>query len=286
MIKNILITLLILFMLQSIVVFYWKPVVSTGQNQWQDNVIKAQRFIYEGNRRFEKVIVGSSLSCRMAAYRFPENYYNLAFAGQGVFEGLNILSRIKAKPKIVLVEMNEVLRPENKEFTGSLFAPVLYTVKRVLPAFREQNQPIGILGGVLRGASKQENSPNTKINNDFFLKMLQREIKDYSQLPDRAVVAMRFEELRGYVTTLENQGVKVIFFEMPVNEQLCNLPLAEDIRKSFHSYFPATRYSYISIPDCSQYSTTDGLHLAEKEALIYSEYLKTEAEKISQRYPE
>ena len=68
--------------------------------------------------------------------------------------------------------------------------------------------------------------------------------------------------------------MNVVFFEMPVNNQLANMPQAKIIRASFYTYFPASKYRYIQ-PDFFQYKTIDGLHLDPEEAYRYTLYLKS-----------
>src|SRR5690606_41937034 len=65
----------------------------------------------------------------------------------------------------------------------------------------------------------------------------------------------------------ENNGVRVILFEMPVNETLCDLAEPQMIREYYRRYFPESKYDYIRVPHCDGYMTTDGAHLGGVEAL-------------------
>jgi len=52
------------------------------------------------------------------------------------------------------------------------------------------------------------------------------------------------------------------------------MPLEKYIRARFHDYFPKTEFRYINIPDGNNFVTTDGIHLSDKEAIIYTEYFR------------
>ena len=81
------------------------------------------------------------------------------------------------------------------------------------------------------------------------------------------------------LTSLESKGTHIVFFEMPVNEQLCTLPKAEVIRENFYHYFSPKTYAYIVQPSCAEYKTTDGLHLTALEASRYTSYFKSQVHK-------
>ncbi|HLZ16795.1 MAG TPA: hypothetical protein VKQ08_07135 [Cyclobacteriaceae bacterium] len=47
------------------------PKLHSSQHQWQDNLIKAQEYIYGERDTTGDIIVGSSLSCRLAMDSLP-----------------------------------------------------------------------------------------------------------------------------------------------------------------------------------------------------------------------
>jgi hypothetical protein len=78
---------------------------------------------------------------------------------------------------------------------------------------------------------------------------------------------------------LKSKGVNIVFFEMPLNPSLVELALSRSVRKRFYDFFPENENNYIKVPDCSGYITTDGLHLNDKEAALYTAYFKEAAKK-------
>jgi hypothetical protein len=281
MIKKSLIAALVFLLLHAL--FSRITHLGNSQHIWQDNFNKAQRYIYSRDTTLN-VIVGSSLSNRLVMDSLP-GFYNLALQGQNIYDGLAIIFRKGHIPPKVFIEMNITLGRENKSFTGSLFSPLLYNMRKVLPSLRDEYQPVGQLGKIMMNmiSSIQPDSKLLKsppVPPEVFERMLEIRTEEYSQAPSDEVLHERQGVLRNYVSTLEERGAEVIFFEMPVNERISNLARPCAIREAFLEIFPPDRYRYISMPDCKDYITRDGEHLGPSEALAYTCFLKSEIESI------
>ncbi len=231
------------------------------------------------------VIIGSSLSNRLIMDSLP-GIYNLSLQGQNIYDGLAIIFKKKEIPKTVYLEMNIIMGVENKSFTGSMFSPILYNIRKIFPSLRVEYQPVGQFSKIvmnsiekIRPGSKLLKSP--PVSDDVFNQVLALRIEEYSIKPDEKTIEDRKAILRNYVTALENKGTKIIFFEMPIHEKLINLPLPSTIREIFHETFPEGRYEYIKTPDCKNYKTRDGEHLGSEEALTYTCYFKSEIRKFN-----
>ena len=72
------------------------------------------------------------------------------------------------------------------------------------------------------------------------------------------------------------KGTQVIFFELPVNENLCDLPKAGIIREYFYKTFQSEKYHYISYAACKGNKTRDGEYLGPEEAIMYTQYYKSQ----------
>jgi hypothetical protein len=281
MIKKSIIAAVILLALHGIVVLM-NPVPNV-QYTLQENTVKAQTFIYEEDA--ENVIVGSSLSNRLVMDSLPE-FYNLSFAGLSVFDGLYLMSFHEKKPENIFIEMNVIQRVEDENFMAYVNSPILGPLKKHVPSLRDGYQPVGILGENLIRSIKGESNQNdlqqnkaegVQTDNSVFTRLLDHEIKQYSETLDKQFMTERFEQLKTTIDKLEDNGVNIFFFEMPVNEKLCDLSRPRIIREFFHTYFPATEYPYIATPNCQEYKTTDGVHLAGEEASKYTKYFKDQA---------
>ena len=289
MIKRTILTTIILFVSYTLFVIYAPKWWYASQNQWQNNLIKAQKFIYNQNDSIQNLIIGSSLSSRLIYENLP-NTYNLSFVGQSIFDGLKLVVNKPTPPKNIFIEMNFVLRPESVDFTNSINSPILYYPREYINSLREDKQPIAVLGKISitkideiksifsskHNYIKKDSIVNKSIsNNVLFSKMLALKIKEYSQVPSEEILQESFDILRDNVRKLESKGVNVIFFEMPINNKLENLPKSKAVRETFYKYFSPSKYKYISLPKLSKYETTDGVHLNKLEAMKYTTYFKS-----------
>ncbi len=274
-------TLLALFTLYSVNI---NPDSYIKQQQWQENTIKAQRYLF--GQKHKSVIVGSSLSAKLTD-ALPQ-YYNLAFSGQSVYDGLRVILEKTELPDTVFIEMNTLLVPENEAFTANITNPLLNLLRENIPAFREGKQPLPLvvkemenLAQSLRGNGSQ--GANTGGSPRLFSELLATQVKKYSITPPAQTTQLALNRLRKYVNSLEAKKVTVVFFELPVHPGLCNLPLSVAIGDSFYTAFPDQKYLYIAKPDCAGYKTTDGIHFTASDAQKYARYFKTEVWALGMR---
>jgi hypothetical protein len=280
MIRKCFLTAIVLFITYSVFIVYVAPSWwRSSQNQWQTNIIKAQHFIYSSPKSYDHIIVGSSLSNRILTDSLRKTY-NLSFAGQSIFDGLAILIKKDDMPRDVFIEMNVVFRRESDDFLSSLHAPLLQYSRKWMPVLREENQPLGILGKVVYKHSKPvinffNHYTDRKKDEEFFSRMLNVQDEAYSALPEQKQLTECFEALKRYVSILEDKHVNVIFFEMPVDRHLQELPRAKIIRQKFNEYFSDKTYRYVPFTYHENIETTDGVHLSNNEALRYTLFLRT-----------
>ncbi len=127
-----------------------------------------------------------------------------------------------------------------------------------------------LINSIKRRSSVEAGTDNASL----FDQVLALQIPAYSTAPDEQLVARKFAELKRRVSSLESRGTRFTFFEMPVNPRLCQLPRAKIIRESFQQHFPPSKYTYVAMPDCGEYQTSDGMHLRSEEAIKYTTYLR------------
>ena len=285
MIKKTLLVFIILFALYSGIVLL-NPKMGATQHQWQENVVKGEKYIYNTNDSIHSVILGSSLASRIVMDSLP-GFYNLAFAGQGILDGLEILKSSGKYPKNIFIETNSILGEKDKGFITTLFSPLSFYPKKYCPSLRSDKQPLAMIFPMVQqmlhkkaDTKEYETKPVSSDPKEqaqaaaIFNKVLQIEIDFYEQQPDTVYLTKQFAQLKELLDDLNGKNVNVIFFEMPLNPKLVELPMSTGIRKWFYTLFPEKEYNYIKVPDCSGYVTTDGLHLNEQEALVYTTYFK------------
>lgn len=295
MIKKTIFTSVILFSVWSIVLFAF-PNLSVSQHQWQDNYIIAEKYLYI-NDEIDNVIIGSSLSSRIIKDSLP-GFYNLSFAGQSTFDGLQIIQKKTHTPKNVFIEINVLDRGENKTFTKSLTSPINYITKERLIAFRSDKQPLAIFGNyvlqpfaewvhsLLRRAHNKMAKKSFLINkpssSSLFVQMKALQIERHSHsLTNNKTIAL-LENLKSAVQELELKNINVTFFEMPINIEIHSLSKPNQIRLLIQKNFPNN--AFISAPqNLEMYKTSDGVHLLRNEAALYTHYLKSEIETVAKK---
>ena len=291
MIKKSLITAVVLFALYSVAV-EWVPndYPIKGQSPYQNNMIKAQEFIAQ-QEGIDHLLVGSSLGNRIRKELLPQEFYNLSFQGQSIYEGLEIIKQSGATPKTILIETNVVDRPARPDFVNNLFTPVVSDARKNVRSLRERFQPITLLISYFY-ARKQGTQPTImKVNANYpgsepkepdtsksFMAALEQN-NSYGEIRDQKVLNKNLALLREYIDYFQAKEVKILFYEMPIDQRLCDLPMTSYMREQMGNVADEKGIDFIRQPDCSHYMTTDGIHLNEVSAGEYSAFLLAELQK-------
>lgn len=144
MLKKIFIYTLLLWIVYNITLSILNIEKLNPQSNYDLNVIKAQRYLYEPEL-FSNVIVGSSLGNRIDTKLFGEDYYFLTFSGLGSADGLEIIKNAAVPPKIVFIEINVIHRAMNKEFTSEAYNWSFNNFKEYLPITHKVNKPSSVI---------------------------------------------------------------------------------------------------------------------------------------------
>lgn len=276
MIGKALLLFLALVILYCISIQVIMPSIQVSQHQWQTNSIKAQNFLYTADT-CTNVVVGSSLSARLNV----SELCNLSFVGLSAFDGLRMLESTNYKLSTIYIETNILFRDEDSDFTGQLTNPFLYYTKKYIPALRDGKQPLAIFAKTgyetfrhIKNGNKKIATSVTTVDPVLFDKLLANQINLYATVPTSEEMNRSMSKLQKFVEKFKKRGIRIVFFEMPVHEKLCDLPLSVQFRKSMRKAFPPAQYRYIPQPDCRAYHTTDGVHLTEQEAIRYVAYFR------------
>ncbi|PXV62795.1 hypothetical protein CLV62_11711 [Dysgonomonas alginatilytica] len=298
MVKKTLLSFFIIFIAYTIIVtFVTDSHRFVSEHQWQDNQIKAQEYLYSDTDSVENIIVGSSLADRLIIGYLP-NVYNLSMGGLGIFDGLQTLTRKGVYPQKIFIEMNKIDRKASVDFTTSLNNPVMTFLRKYFIPIRDGKQPMGfiaipygqkitaygiyitqtILHSVAGKIVTREHHGIEEV--DMLTRILPRLLEEESQMPNASDLEKDAQNLKYYVDILEKNNVTVVFFEMPIQHELCGLNKPTAIRNQFYRTFPRDKYQYIDMPDCSNYGTTDGLHLDGASAEKYTLFFKRQMDSL------
>lgn len=276
MIKKTLILAALFLVMHALLISELAPAYEIIRHQWQYNRAAAEKFIYS-ERTPNNVLVGSSLSQRIKIE--DQEFFNLSFSGLSSLDGLRLILQRETLPKKVLVETNLLTREEDPRFTEALEEQPLRFAREHVLSLREGRHPMdwfAYLAEKYTNALFATKPVSSFVKNDTrggLEKIVAAEKARHSIAPDPQLITEKAFRLKQYVNELKDRGTEVVFYEMPVNEDLCDLILPKTIRQQMHETFPPDQYTYIPQPDCSGYQTSDGVHLTADEAERYSKYL-------------
>lgn len=255
-------TFVALVILYSVFLHYApRPAVEAMQSQWQDNRFKLEKY-----RRLtiapDVVVVGSSLSDRLKFEGEGGCVYNMALAGDSSLTGMGELLVSKNLPKMVLVEINVPQKGLNQDLIDHASS----WTEKLSPIFYTDNIPINRLFSYVASMRKHDDSHDVVSKSAFedALAMQTREFASNIPEPEFTRDMARFESL---VSRLESKGVKVAFFDIPIQPVLEGSKRAEQIRDRFRSTFPANeQISYRALSTGVSIRTHDGLHMYSDSA--------------------
>ena len=269
MIKKSFLSFLVMFGIHAVVT-YLLPSLGMATNQWQDNMVKAQHFLYDEDA--DTAMIGTSLSARILPDSIP-SVRSVAFGGCAVEDGLRLILSKPKVPHCVLVETNLFLRNGNDELVEKMTKGIIPQVKRWIPSLRESNEPICLLSGLMiKAAGINPQAAAMTVDMEQLKENIKRHLADDKSLSETEL-AQRMETIKPLLIQLEQKGTKLIFFEMPIHQELYHLKELEQTRQAVRKAFPKTRYTYLP-NDTTTYLTTDGLHLDYEGQQRYSHFIK------------
>ncbi len=274
MIKKSIIFFVILFSLWSVYLSR-QTNFSYTEHLWQRNLSKIEHFQFDKTLHKDRIIIGTSLSKKIHTDSIHD-IYNLALSGQSILDGLELLKYSKVLPKEVLIETNLLLLKKDKDFLNLVKSPTSYFLKKHFLALRTDKHPLALVGNEylipsLTNVVDNEETQEVVPKDSFFQQIIALRTKRSNRPVAPSLMKKRINALKDYITYLQKNNVKVIFFEMPINPNLINLYRPTITRKEIKKAFPDIQY--IDYPDdVNSYKTTDGVHLTNQESIRYSKY--------------
>lgn len=250
-----------------------------GANQRQTNIVKVQNFLLNP-QKYDIIVVGSSMAAEMPVERVIPDCYNLAFSGGSSSTGLYLLKAAGKIPKLLLVEVSDTIMRgtdniliEQANKTYLLYVPFL--ANRFRPDFVIMNTFIRPQKNSIPIKLEDPEEPN---KTGLFVQQ-----QEFLQTVDNNALNSRLSELASVVNYYILKGVKVIFFEPPLDPSLKNTPKDLQINEAFHSYFPPEKYRWVGNFNYD-YKTSDGIHLGAKSADKYGRFLRDQINQLIKYY--
>ena len=234
--------------------------ITTGQNQYQENRMKAENYIFK-QPSCKAVILGSSLSDGLKEEYFEGSVCNLAFGGGSVLWGGPIIMASAFRPQVVLIETN-VLVPMNQDFMASLFGQPDHSLKKISLFFHQASQPVTQILNWLR----IKFPPKPKgLNSEQVESWIKYYSETYKQvtISEKKIFQDNFEHLKILLDQMKDSGLEIILYEMPIDPKLKTTEKILWERQFWLKYAQENKLKFISLVLTSDMKTKDGLHLEE-----------------------
>jgi len=245
----------------------WTPFqVPSGQNQNDTNLIRAEDYLAAPNA--ETVLVGSSLTFRVPAADLGPRMVNLAFAGGAPATGLALIRDANARPVLVLVEINLLQRGADRDMIGSLLRFPEHWLRTRLKVFRTGHDPVNLtwrgMAALMHKADFEPPPPSPEIIRQLTADQRREKLRGV----DINVLRHNLAEVSSLVAALRARGVRVGFFEMPVDPSLADLPSDATIRREALRAFPRDRFCWLNLAVPGGPHTFKGVHLDAHDAAL------------------
>ena len=262
-----------------------------GITQRQNNIVRAQRYIYQNDSDVKMVIVGSSLATNLNEKQIGESVKSIAFGAGASKTGLEIVKRSKTKPQIVLVEVNDnnLLRIFDSELIDSLYHPIFYWMRQYLPMFREEYRPISVFINCFRsrlyqnleGMSRKEldslesRNITPKLSQKAIQTAVEKASKPFSE-KEEETMKQSADLMRNQIAEIKkNTGAKVVLFDIPRESRVDAALRIKEVRElRAKKLFPPDRFEWLPPPKKREWRTNDGTHLIRSDARDFAEFLR------------
>lgn len=247
--------------------------VAVGQNQDATNMIRVQDYLVAPDPAV--VLTGSSLTFRLPQAQLGREIVNLALAGGGARTGLDLIAASGAKPGLVLIETNLLLRPPDKAMIASQMRFPDRQLHRVR-ALRAGYDPVNLLWRgmhILLHRSDGE-APLSAATTQQLLSFQRRE---KMRSPDAQALKAALSDTMRAIVLLRRRGVAVGLYEMPIDQSLTDSPFDTALRRAVEAAFPPGHFCWLRVAVPGGPRTIDGIHLAPADAAQVAHSLTVQA---------
>ena len=284
-IRSVVSAVLLLVLYTILIISFQGYVKHSGQTTLQRNMVKAEDYLFEANGHFDTVLVGSSMSERLIMDSLPRGCYNLAMAGFSSLDGLQLIKQSTHWPRLIYIELNTLDRGHTSDAIQEFNDSRQQFLKQYFPFMRQKYQPIGVIKSLLRDwkysqAQFVDFGISVPFDTTFQEKAIQEKLKEMEYVPADSSLRKDMQIAGNYIDAFRRKGVKVIFFELPIDIRLQNHRRTAVARQYLSNRFSASQYPIINAP-ADAYLTNDGIHLTRSENIRYTVYLSQKLHQLA-----
>jgi hypothetical protein len=262
---------------------------SDGVSLIQNNIVKAQRYVYEDDSDLKIVMVGSSLAANLHVADIGKGVKSIALGGGSSQTGLEIVQRSNSNPPIILVEINDTItRKIDRDLVGSLYHPLFYWMRQYLPMMREEYRPISVFVDSLKSRSKQNlklmrrEALDSLEGRNLTPELSQKAIQTTVDIQSKPLSNQDAKNMKQEADLIKNQiaeitkdsGAKVVLFDIPLESRVNATLRIKQVRELAKKLFPPDRFEWLPPPPPREWRTNDGIHLIRSDARDFAEFLR------------
>lgn len=249
----------------------WLPIsISTAQNQYDTNLIRVQDYLRAPDRRV--VLAGSSLTFRLPQPVLGAEIANVGLAGDGARTVLYLIRDSGARPGLVLVESNLLMHPPSVDLVKSQLRFPDFGLRAALRMLRTGYDPVNLLWRGL-AALTHKGDAEPVMPPQIVRQLTDKQRAEKSHPPDRARLHDSLADTAAVVKQLQARGIKVGFFEMPIDPDLMHSPFDDALRREELQEFPESRFCWLRPEVPGGAHTVDGIHLTQADAALVARQL-------------
>jgi hypothetical protein len=247
----------------------------SGRDNYEMNYITAENYRYL-RKTPGVLLVGSSKPNFLNYDVLGSGIYHVGFGGQGCLVGLQILSKSKELPKVIVVEIGDTLQwsADNRyvEAATSPFEP-----GDLLSCLQHRYQPCAIALSVYQQMFPRQVPPEDY--RQYLISVQQKELTQSFDEGRRKTVLANCEQAKTLMTDLRNRGAKVVMFDPPIEAAVANSQYNSAINKTVREFFAETDFPVLATP-AGDWHTRDGTHLKPEDGTRYSIWLRQKLKKF------
>jgi hypothetical protein len=263
---------------------------NNGMHQWQNNLIRQQRYAYQDYSNLNLVLVGSSRTNNLPTSDISSSVINLGMSGGCAQTGIEVVDRKSSKPVILLIEINETItRKVDERVIGSIYNPFLYKLRLYIPMLREEYQPvitiypkvISLVNKLINASGltkkSKEIKPVVNLDKNLTNTLINKVITSHNtplQDDKRTLLIQEAEYIKLRIIQLRKDGVRVVLFDIPREPRIQATIAEKQTQALMKEVFPANHFEWLPEPPPRDWKTLDGEHLVSSDAKDYVAFLK------------
>jgi hypothetical protein len=238
---------------------------SDGVSLIQNNIVKAQRYVYQDDSDLKIVMVGSSLAANLHITDIGKGVKSIALGGGSSQTGLEIVQRSNSNPQIILVEINDTItRKIDRDLVDSLYLPIL----------REEYRPVSVFIQSLKKRYQQNQKLTKKALDSLEPRNLtpdlsQKAIQTTVDIQSKPLSNQDAKNMKQEADLIKNQiaeitkdsRTKVVLFDIPLESRVNATLRIKQVRELAKKPFPPDRFEWLPPPPPQEWRTNDGIHL-------------------------